>query len=136
MAHRIFFLDDDRIRHKRAMPFLLHEAAYTAKQAISMLQKKEYDVICLDHDLGGDVMVNSDREDCGMEVVRWMVEAKPPAKVVVLHSLNHVAAANMCAKLKQAGYFAVIKPFPDFLADMEDFLEMVDALCRPAKEAS
>jgi DNA-binding NarL/FixJ family response regulator len=131
MAHRIFFLDDDKFRHKQAQPHLLHDAAYTAKQAISMLAKREYDVICLDHDLGDEVMVSSDREDCGMEVVRWMVAKKPAAKVVVIHSLNYDAARNMASKLKGVGYFVLIKPFPTLMKEMEEFLEMVDMLCRP-----
>ncbi|UYN89915.1 MAG: hypothetical protein KIT08_01430 [Anaerolineales bacterium] len=113
----VLFLDDneDRIevakRHfgKIGQSHLL--IARTASQAIDFLAKATFDLVHLDHDLGGEVFVDSDREDCGMEVVRWMVENRPNVKEVVVHSWNIPAAGKMFAKLSQAGYAVKSEPF-------------------------
>ena len=105
----ILFLDDDLDRTKI---FLLNvpnaHTAETAMECISVLQSKEkWDYVLLDHDLCGKVFVDSGREDCGMEVVRWIVKNKPIIKQVVVHSFNSVASKEMILRLRDAGYDAI-----------------------------
>lgn len=104
----VLFLDDDETRCKRALSALPYATIVTtAAGAIAELSKdpaKVWDVVMLDHDLGGQVMVESGREDCGMEVVRWMVVNKPQVETCLIHSFNAAAAHEMDRKLYEAGY--------------------------------
>lgn len=68
----------------------------------------------LDHDLGGKEWQNSDDTDCGMEVVRWLVEYHWNAiniERIIVHSHNTGAAEIMVDKLAQAGYNVFRIPF-------------------------
>ena len=77
----------------------------------------------LDHDLGGEVYVDSDRPDTGMEVVRWVEAHRPPVARFVVHSFNGKAAEAMVARLDEAGYAVTRAPFGG-----ADFLEALEAL--------
>ena len=63
----------------------------TAEEAISMLKLHTFQVVWLDHDLGDEIYVSSERADTGMEVVRWIVEHRPAVENFVVHTLNHDA---------------------------------------------
>ena len=74
----LLFLDD---APDRAAVFL---AAYpgavcvqTAVQCLELLEKP-WDEVHLDHDLGREVLVDHERADCGMAVVRWLCEEPRP----------------------------------------------------------
>jgi hypothetical protein len=71
-ARRILFLDDDPAR---AEIFLAENPdaiwVETASDCIARLEEP-WDEVHLDHDLGGERFVDLSREDCGMEVVRWL----------------------------------------------------------------
>jgi len=105
----ILVLDDD---HRRLSMFREwcagHRGVFveTAQQAIAELQEKKFNVVFLDHDLGGEVYVTSKREDCGMEVVRQIVDGHTKVSehtFVIVHTLNHVAGQEMVDKLKDKG---------------------------------
>lgn len=101
----ILFLDDDEQRQKK---FRRHcpsaTIVATAQECITQLEKSEWDAVFLDHDLGGETFVNSHREDCGMEVVRWLEENKQALDNIICHSLNPNARVTMVSRLTQAGY--------------------------------
>lgn len=112
---KVLFLDDNKNRTKRfcsELPFA--HTAETAQGMIELIQKhrnEKIDFIFLDHDLGGEVMVSSNREDCGMEVVRWLVTNKTNVEQVIAHTLNYDAGKEMVAKLREVGYEAMHVPF-------------------------
>ena len=114
----ILFLDDDhnRINKFRAsVPWA--NIVETAQDMISLLKKctenKEHiEMLFLDHDLGGEQFVNSDRPDTGMEVVRWIAINKPKIDQIVVHSCNPPAAYRMEDELKDLGYDVLRIPFP------------------------
>ena len=85
----------------------------TADECIKKIRNEDWDWIFLDHDLGGEVFVDSDRKDTGMEVVRHLVKNKP-AKMpqIVVHSLNAEARQKMALDLIVAGYEVTPLPFP------------------------
>ena len=56
---RILFLDDSPGRHRDIRPHTLHDAAFTAGEAVALLKANAYDIVFLDHDLGGREMVSS-----------------------------------------------------------------------------
>ena len=62
-------------------------------------------VLFLDHDLGGEVYVDSGREDCGMEVVRAMEAYHYPHVLqTCVHTMNPMAGDEMRKRLQAAGY--------------------------------
>ena len=87
----------------------------TAKECIKMLSNEgPWDVVSLDHDLCFEEFVNSDREDCGMEVVRWLLLHKnhfflaqyfqtlgSPPKKFIIHTSNRAAAMLMEDELRE-----------------------------------
>lgn len=101
----VLFLDDNQCRIDRFrsdIPWAI--ITMTAQDTIDRLTSKSWDYVFLDHDLGGEVFVDSDREDTGMEVVRWVAKNTPEVKHFIVHSLNHSAAQEMAQKLAEAGY--------------------------------
>jgi hypothetical protein len=114
VALRILFLDDDPAR---AESFLAEhtEAVWvqTAAECIGKLAEA-WDEVHLDHDLCGEHFVHSDREDCGMAVVRWLTaEARPHlgAARYVVHSHNPAGATMMGVQLIINGYTVELRPF-------------------------
>ena len=112
---RILILDDNELRLGLFTDvFGTHQNIMVkeAQSAIAFLQSHApFDLVMLDHDLGGEIYVDSDREDCGMEVVRWMEIHKPIARRVVVHSWNIPAAEIMANRLTAAGYTVLRAPF-------------------------
>ena len=118
---KILVLDDDKIRlmlfsklgEKYGLDMTLTE---TAKEAIDCLKASEFpctdeiadfpiekvtgigfDIIFLDHDLGGKIYVQSGKET-GYEVVEYLCNLNPHLQagiLVVVHSFNPVGAENM-----------------------------------------
>lgn len=64
-----------------------------AKDAIEALENNQYDIIFLDHDLGGTQM-NYDPKDCGTLVAEYLSENPVDSKIII-HSFNPVAANRM-----------------------------------------
>lgn len=112
---KILFLDDDEGRQAFMRRELVgHKATHvtTARQAIDELERNDdYDIVFLDHDLGGEVFVDSGREDTGMEVVRWLAQNPRNIGRVVVHTLNPPARENMVCLLERSGYRAEAHPF-------------------------
>jgi hypothetical protein len=113
-SKKILFLDDDP---KRTKQFLSHYPAATCVTSSSACIAQlalAWDEIRLDHDLGGEIYVDSQRVDCGMEVVRYICEHCPEhlqRTRFIIHSYNDSAALLMCSKLQECGYSAVYVPF-------------------------
>lgn len=120
---RILFLDDDP---RRARVFLDRnpEAIWiqTARECIAKLTEP-WDEVYLDHDLGGEHFVDVERDDCGMEVVRWLCR-EPVAHLMetsfVIHSHNLTAALMMVLLMRETGYRAEFLPF-GFSLEMDPY---------------
>jgi hypothetical protein len=119
-SRRILFLDDDP---GRVEAFLRdHPGATwvrTAEQCLAHLAGL-WDEVHLDHDLGGEVFVEHERDDCGMAVVRWLCERHRDhlrATRFIVHTRNPNAACVMHFHLQVMGYDAEVRPFgPDSTA--------------------
>jgi hypothetical protein len=114
ISRRILFLDDDPAR---GVEFMTEnpDAVWveTAADCISALGEP-WDEVHLDHDLGGEHFVDHDREDCGMEVVRWLCEEPRPhleSCLFVIHTHNAGAALAMIFQLEAMGYNVLERPF-------------------------
>ena len=64
-----------------------------AIEAIELLKNNKFDLICLDHDLGGKEM-EWDKEDCGMVVAEYL-HNNPVNSRIVIHSFNGPRALSM-----------------------------------------
>jgi len=116
----ILFLDDNPHRTKRFLSaYPSAETVETAEACIEKLKKKEYHVVLLDHDLGGEAWVDSSRDDTGMAVVRWIQKNKPEVQHFIVHSHNTPAGEEMKAKLLDLGYAAEYKPFIKLFSDYD-----------------
>ena len=88
----------------------------TVPEAIEVLEnyKDRLRFVSLDHDLGGEKYQHVAREDCGSEVVRWLVKQNildyKKCRFVV-HSHNEHARPRMVRKLREAGYTVKGLPF-------------------------
>ena len=108
----ILVLDDDDLRLQRFRLYAPKATCVkTAKEMIDLLAKTKADLLFLDHDLNDETYVNSSREDCGMEVVRYITKNKPTIGQIIVHTHNPAASPIMVADLKKAGYNAVAIPF-------------------------
>jgi hypothetical protein len=108
----IIFLDDQEWRARKFLA--LHPDAVWVKNSRECIRQlyKEWDEIHLDYQLA-DVL-DSGRDDTGMEVVRFIVEHRPErlrGTLFVVHSLRPSAAMRMVTELRAAGYIVERKPF-------------------------
>lgn len=93
----------------------------TAPVCIERLEK-DWDVIYLDHDLGGNRLPGSDREDCGRIVVLYILEHHPAhlkRATFIIHSANTHRARGMAEDLRRAGYHAECRSFINLLPELQ-----------------
>jgi len=114
LTPRILFLDDAR---DRAAAFVaVHPSAVwvqTVEQCLGLLQQP-WDEVHLDHDLGGEVLVDHERADCGMAVVRWLCEEPRPHlrdTRFIIHTHNPNASCMMVLHLQVMGFQVQASPF-------------------------
>lgn len=114
---RILVLDDDLNRLKQFGKNLighLVDMVTTAPETINLLKEKNYDILFLDHDLGGKAFVPSG-PGTGYEVACWLSEnpSRKPEKIYI-HSFNPSGAKNMKLALPEAiiapGVWTQLKP--------------------------
>ena len=111
---RRLFLDDDP---SRAEVFLArHPDAVWVEDVPGCVARlaDPWDEVHLDHDLGGEVYVDSGREDCGMAVVRWLaLEPRPHLRKArfTVHSHNMMAALAMVQGIRALGLRVEARPF-------------------------
>ncbi len=115
---RILILEDDIDRMEVFYSKLANDHTVvwvdTASQAIGYLGRGDFDVVFLDHDLGGEVFVNQADANTGSEVVRWMVSTDTllSRPTVVIHSLNFPAARSMEDSLNRSDRFDNVYRIP------------------------
>lgn len=115
---RIMFLDDNENRRKafkqRSIGCVVDFACNADEALAFLLGEQSYDLIMLDHDLGGPAeegLLLEDAKD-GRYVVKGLVESKKHLDTtIVVHSLNGAGAEVMLFHLVQAGYEAHYLPF-------------------------
>ena len=111
---RVLFLDDDETRATIFLAMCPHAVwVQTAADCIAELEQT-WDEIHLDHDLGGEQFVDTDRDDCGMEVVRWICLTHRPhlrATKFFIHSHNPLAATVMGVRMSVSGFMCEVRPF-------------------------
>lgn len=122
----VLFLDDSL---QRSQAFRSHVPSATqvfdAEWCIEALKAQPWDVVLLDHDLGGEENVDSSGANTGMEVVRWIESNKPKVKTFIVHSCNEAARIRMASRLELAGYATFCKPW---IIGVENIVGFIEAL--------
>lgn len=116
---KIFFLDDNINRHTKFHEWIETKceqpdiiSASSANEATGILEKdKEFDVIFLDHDLGGKIFVSSKDPNTGYAVAEYIKKNDVKYKQCFIHSQNPVGAKNMKNVLEDA----MLIPFPQLM---------------------
>ena len=103
---RVLVLEDneDRVRKfRRELVGNVVDFALDAEAALAFIGAHAYDLIFLDHDLGGEEMVDSGGANTGYRVASCLArDGKNGAARVVLHSCNPSGAGMMALALPHA----------------------------------
>lgn len=103
---KILVLEDDNnriIKFKRGLIGHVVNYATTAAQGMSFINKNKYDIIFLDHDLGGHIFVDSHSDNTGFQLAKAIaVNDKNNDTFCVIHSCNPCGANNMMSILSHA----------------------------------
>lgn len=86
-------------------------------QCIEILQKHPVQLAYLDHDLGGKVFVDSDKEPTGLHVAEWIARNPDRApRMCFIHSLNPSGARAMSNAFRNNPKITtIIAPYPSCL---------------------
>lgn len=107
---RIFILEDNKWRiqaFKNKFPDSELIIKQTASEAIELLSKDlNFDILFLDHDLGNQIFMNSEEENTGYQVAKFLQDKEIKGEIII-HSMNYVGAKNIMSLLPKATY----KPF-------------------------
>lgn len=115
---RIFILEDNEYRMIKFRRELVgHQIDHTdnVKDGMVLVKENKYDLIFLDHDLGGEEMVDSYEKNTGYQLAKFIDSVfadgrdfTPNRKTpCVIHSCNPAGSAN----IKQALSHAIAIPF-------------------------
>jgi len=106
---KILILEDDPNRHKKFREKLWEHAediriTDDIQECTKLLMSNKWDYLFLDHDLGGEVYVESDGDKpTGYKVAAWLeANQEYMPKNIVLHSLNCVGRTRMKQALPNA----------------------------------
>src|SRR5208337_2024854 len=100
---KVFILEDDENRlsvFHREIPKIFPNCEYyfsinAAGAKAILAEHKVFDLICLDHDLGGQVFVNSSMENTGYQVAKFIRQNGIRSRFFICHSLNPAGAENI-----------------------------------------
>lgn len=120
MANRIFILEDNEHRNKFFRTYLpalypeaeivMHEEAAYAMNALE--PGSHWDIIFLDHDLGGMVYVQSEDPNTGFQVAKHIAANNITYNQCIVHTQNPVGGKNISNAL--GGNCSLI-PFPNLM---------------------
>lgn len=95
---KVFILEDDpgRIRWFRER-FIGHDVTFIESCTEADKFQPPYDLILLDHDLGGRQM--NEHEDCGLTFIKLIKNKLTAEDTLVVHSYNSVGATRMLKEI-------------------------------------
>jgi len=112
----VFILDDNIERQLALVQWVrMHDAETEFVIADSIDSAREwfrsyryFDLMLLDHDLGGRVFVDSNEENTGYQVAKEIVKQGIYYKKAIIHTLNYSGAMNMKDILPSAEVVPII----------------------------
>ena len=129
----VFVLEDDPLRIQWFRERFIGHDLTIAESVSEALEKftGTYDLACLDHDLGGQQMVDSEEENTGAAFLRLKAEAFADNRgFVIVHSYNPVGAAQMVAMLQDVWADVIAAPFlgPTFTRELDEWVSDCEAM--------
>ena len=125
---RIFILEDDLNRIKWFKKTLNSRINLDITDDVDIgmnnLMENQYDIIFLDHDLGGRQMVSSAERDTGYTVAKMIHTTKNKGLTVVVHSWNPEGAKNMIRVMEENGVNCIYSRFG--YKDLADIVSQVN----------
>jgi len=114
--------DDRKAKFMHELSFLGHDLDFAeeADDAKDFLVENVYDVIFLDHDLGGREYVASSDPNTGYSVAQAIRGTENESAYIIIHSLNPAGAQNIKAVLPKA----IVAPFT--ILDIKACVEVDD----------
>ena len=116
----ILILEDDQTRVVSFQKWFKEDdvtVTDSSDKAISLLEETKFDLIMLDHDLGGRHYVASEEYDTGFRVAKAIPDSINKDTRIIIHSHNPIGAQNMKNILKSSN--ALIIPFGQLYIDNE-----------------
>jgi len=116
---KILILEDNELRNNQFRKNLIGhtiEIVDNVKDLKTHLLRTQWDILFLDHDLGGEHYISFENENTGSGAARWLnqnPDKQPP--MIFLHSLNESGRKNMKSLLPKS----VGTPFIWSLLDSE-----------------
>ncbi len=112
---RVFILEDDPSRIRRFKRALIGNDLTISDNVPDAIAKYNgpYDVVCLDHDLGGEVFVPSEHPNTGYAFSKWLADSSDDQSPVIVHSMNQAGATRMVGRLGERR--SVWEPFGEDL---------------------
>jgi len=109
----VLFLDDNQSRTKTFRSQVPSAVCVdTADDCVKALMAEDrWDYVFLDHDLGGEEMVDSFNNNTGAWVARWLSKNHRDIGLIVIHTLNPAGATAMRDTLLAAEYDVELIPF-------------------------
>lgn len=115
---KMLFLDDRSKRIHAALKKYSDQydvtIVATVVECLRFLSAEEWDVVSLDHDLGGEEFCYPESKTCGMEIVRYLEKTIWPwvrKPGFIVHSSNAFAATSICIRLKSLGFIVQLTRF-------------------------
>ena len=111
---RILVLEDNPIRQEKFKQLFKNQELSIYDNVLDAYHAcvcYEFSVIFLDHDLGGQIWVDSNEENTGYQFVKWLVENKIQKNALYyIHSMNPIGANKMLNLLLDNGYDGIWIP--------------------------
>jgi len=102
---RVFILEDDPSRMDKFIKELLCDEihhAETVEAGKTLLLEYKYDLLLLDHDLGGEQMVDSAEENTGYQLAKFIPHTQNRDTPCITHTCNPIGADNILCVLPHA----------------------------------
>ncbi len=107
----VFILEDDPARMKKFVRELVCnqiDHVETVEAGKELVQQNKYDLLLLDHDLGGRQMVDSSEENTGYQLATFIAKTQNKDTPCITHTCNPAGADNIAGVLPHA----IKVPFP------------------------
>lgn len=112
---KVFILEDNQERIKKFKELFKNQELFifdNVEDALKSCQKNEFNVMFLDHDLGGEIWVDSHKENTGYKFVyRLIWNNLQKNTLIYIHSMNPIGANKMLNLLLDNGYDGIWIPF-------------------------
>lgn len=102
---KILIVEDSENRIKRFREQLVGcsvDIVKTAKLGIALCKTIKYDIIFLDHDLGGEIYADLNNQNTGYQVAREIITSINSNTPTIIHSCNGVGALDIQSLIRHA----------------------------------